>query len=58
MKGKLKIEFQGEEGMDVGGLTREWFLSLSKEIFNANYALFIPTSNGVTFQPSPNSSIN
>eukprot|EP00828_Plagiopyla_frontata_P016612 TRINITY_DN2178_c0_g1_i2.p1 TRINITY_DN2178_c0_g1~~TRINITY_DN2178_c0_g1_i2.p1 ORF type:complete len:678 (+),score=133.34 TRINITY_DN2178_c0_g1_i2:1511-3544(+) len=58
MKGKLKIEFQGEEGMDVGGLTREWFLQLSKEVFNANYSLFIPTSNGVTFQPSPNSSIN
>lgn len=30
MKGKLRIEFQGEEGMDVGGLTREWFLCLSK----------------------------
>jgi E3 ubiquitin-protein ligase HUWE1 len=30
MFGKLHIEFSGEEGMDAGGLTREWFLLLSK----------------------------
>ena len=30
MHGKLFIEFSGEEGMDAGGLTREWFLLLSK----------------------------
>ncbi len=30
MFGKLFIEFSGEEGMDAGGLTREWFLMLSK----------------------------
>ncbi len=49
MFGKLNIEFSGEEGMDAGGLTREWFLLLSKEIFNPNYALFIPNANGNTF---------
>ncbi len=30
MYGKLHIEFSNEEGMDAGGLTREWFLLLSK----------------------------
>lgn len=30
MQGKLFIQFSGEEGMDAGGLTREWFLLLSK----------------------------
>lgn len=44
--------------MDAGGLTREWFLLLSKEIFNPNYALFLPSANGNTFQPSPHSKIN
>ena len=49
LKGKLNIEFLGEEGLDAGGLIREWFLLLSKEVFNPNYALFKPSSNGNTF---------
>lgn len=55
---KLHIRFQDEEGEDAGGLTREWFLQLSKEIFNPNYALFIPAAHGYAFQPSPYSSVN
>jgi len=39
-------------------LTREWFQLLSKEIFNPNYALFIPSSTGNTYQPSSQSKIN
>ena len=34
------VLFVGEEGQDAGGLLREWFLILSREIFNPNYALF------------------
>jgi E3 ubiquitin-protein ligase HUWE1 len=33
MHGKLHIEFSGEEGMDAGGLSREWFLLLSKVFY-------------------------
>lgn len=40
MKGKLYVHFQGEEGIDAGGLTREWFGILAKEMFNPDYALF------------------
>lgn len=58
LRGKLHIEFRGEEGEDAGGLTREWFLSLSKEIFNPMYALFITSDNHVTYQPSPLSWVN
>lgn len=29
LKGKLTVEFDGEEGIDQGGVTREWFLLLS-----------------------------
>ncbi|EGR28213.1 ubiquitin hect domain family protein [Ichthyophthirius multifiliis] len=58
LKGRLKIEFQDEEGIDAGGLIREWFIILSKEIFNPNYCLFLPSQSGNTFQPNPNSHIN
>ena len=37
----------------TGGLTREWYSVLAREIFNANYALFTSTSDSVTFQPNP-----
>lgn len=58
LRGKLQVEFNGEEGNDAGGLTREWFLHLSKEIFNPNYALFQTSATGETFQPNPHSKIN
>lgn len=40
MRGKLSIVFSGEEAVDAGGVVREWFGILSREIFNPNYALF------------------
>jgi E3 ubiquitin-protein ligase HUWE1 len=40
MRGRLQVNFSGEEGVDAGGLVREWFGILAKEIFNPNYALF------------------
>lgn len=55
---KFHITFDGEEGEDVGGLTREWFMLLSKEIFNPHYALFTPSSTGSTYQPRPDSYVN
>ena len=44
LRGRLQVNFQGEEGIDAGGLTREWYLVLSREIFNPNYALFTPAT--------------
>lgn len=58
MRGRLHVTFHNEEGVDAGGLTREFFGILGKEIFNPNYALFTSTEDGATFQPNPNSSIN
>ncbi|OXA58661.1 E3 ubiquitin-protein ligase Nedd-4 [Folsomia candida] len=40
LKTKLWVEFEGEPGLDYGGLTREWFFYLSKEMFNPYYGLF------------------
>lgn len=42
----------------TGGLTREWFICLSKEIFNPNYNLFVPSNTSNTYQPSPRSSLD
>ncbi|XP_021934892.1 E3 ubiquitin-protein ligase Nedd-4 isoform X2 [Zootermopsis nevadensis] len=39
-KTKLWVEFEGEVGLDYGGLAREWFFLLSKEMFNPYYGLF------------------
>jgi hypothetical protein len=58
LRGRLQITFVDEEGVDAGGLSREFFAILAKEMFNPNYALFMSTEDGCTFQPNPNSSIN
>lgn len=58
IRGKLNIKFQDEEGIDAGGVQREWYNELSKEIFNPNYALFIPAAHGYAYQPSPFSTVN
>lgn len=55
---ELNISFNGEEGIDAGGLTREWYTLLSRELFQSEYALFTKTKDGVTFQPDPRSSVN
>jgi hypothetical protein len=34
LKSKIRVEFTGERGQDVGGLTRDFFIELSKEMFN------------------------
>eukprot|EP01125_Pyxidicula_operculata_P002324 TRINITY_DN12211_c0_g1_i1.p1 TRINITY_DN12211_c0_g1~~TRINITY_DN12211_c0_g1_i1.p1 ORF type:complete len:473 (+),score=88.07 TRINITY_DN12211_c0_g1_i1:162-1580(+) len=47
---RLFIKFHGEEGLDYGGMSREWFLSLSEEILNPELHLFVRSSNGYRFQ--------
>ena len=57
--GKLNIRFHGEEGVDAGGVTREWFQVLSRQMFNPDYALFVPVaSDRTTFHPNKNSYFN
>ncbi|XP_007894931.2 probable E3 ubiquitin-protein ligase HECTD2 [Callorhinchus milii] len=40
LKKKLKVTFVGEAGLDMGGLTKEWFLLLIRQIFQADYGMF------------------
>ncbi|ORX45978.1 hypothetical protein BCR36DRAFT_332465 [Piromyces finnis] len=56
---KLNVRFAEEEGVDVGGITREWFSALARQMFNPDYALFKPSAvDRVTYQPNRNSWIN
>ena len=54
----LMVAFDGEEGIDEGGLTREWYGLLTREIFRPHYEMFAPTGDGVTFQINPASARN
>merc|ERR1712142_1129545 len=58
-KNRFYVVFEGEEGQDAGGLLREWYLIISREIFNPMYALW-STSPGdrVTYTPNPASYCN
>lgn len=39
-KNRFFVVFEEEEGQDAGGLLREWYTIISREIFNPMYALF------------------
>ncbi|KAJ8571412.1 hypothetical protein ON010_g5424 [Phytophthora cinnamomi] len=58
LRRKLHISFTGEEGIDAGGVTREWYMILAREMFNPNYVLFTSAADSPTFQPNPLSYVN
>lgn len=45
MRKRWKVEFLGEPGLDVGGLTREWFELVSEQIFDPDFGLWLPSIN-------------
>ncbi|GAA5900461.1 uncharacterized protein JCM6883_002851 [Sporobolomyces salmoneus] len=59
LKKRLMITFRGEEGVDFGGVSREFFFLLSHAVFDPSYCLFEPTEKGdYTLQINANSGIN
>lgn len=40
IKKGLRIEFRGEEGVDAGGLRKEWFQLLVRDVFNPDHGEF------------------
>jgi hypothetical protein len=53
------LTFKGEEGLDYGGVAREWFFLLSHEVLNPMYCLFQYTSkDNYCLQINPASYIN
>ncbi|KAF9956587.1 hypothetical protein BGZ65_002580 [Modicella reniformis] len=56
---KLSVRFFGEEGVDGGGVTREWFQVLARQMFNPDYALFkTSAADKLTYQPNRASWVN
>ena len=53
-RSRFQIKFEGEIGIDAGGLKREWLSLLSKELFNPDNMLFINAASG-TYTINPNS---
>ncbi|KAF9632248.1 HECT domain-containing protein [Lasiodiplodia theobromae] len=41
IKKGLRVQFVGEEGIDAGGLRKEWFLMLVRELFDPNHGMFV-----------------
>ncbi|KAL0088811.1 hypothetical protein J3Q64DRAFT_1731742 [Phycomyces blakesleeanus] len=54
LKKSLRIEFIGEEGVDAGGLRKEWFLLLVRSLFDPQYGMFTydEDSNLCWFNPA------
>lgn len=58
LKARLWVEFEGEKGLDYGGVAREWFFLMSKEMFNPYYGLFeYSATDNYTLQINPNSGL-
>lgn len=56
IRSPLRVTFSGEDGVDAGGVTREWYQVMSREMFNPAISLFESTPQGSsTYQPNPNS---
>lgn len=59
LRRRLFITFRGEEGLDYGGIAREWFFLLSHEVLNPMYCLFeYAGKNNYSLQINPASSVN
>ncbi|KXX73866.1 putative E3 ubiquitin-protein ligase HECTD2 [Madurella mycetomatis] len=55
IKKGLKINFKGEEGVDAGGLRKEWFLLLVREVFNPDHGMFLYDEDSQYCYFNPNS---
>ncbi|KAI8247107.1 putative E3 ubiquitin-protein ligase [Colletotrichum sp. SAR 10_77] len=55
IKKGLRIVFKGEEGLDAGGLKKEWFLLLVREVFNPDHGMFIYDEDSQFCYFNPNS---
>lgn len=59
LRRRLYIIFRGEEGLDYGGVAREWFFTVSHEVLNPMYCLFeYANKNNYSLQINPASYVN
>lgn len=59
LRKRLMVKFRREEGLDYGGVAREWFYLLSHEMLNPYYGLFQYSREDIyTLQINPDSGVN
>ncbi|XP_037074033.1 LOW QUALITY PROTEIN: E3 ubiquitin-protein ligase SMURF1-like [Pollicipes pollicipes] len=59
LRKRLMVKFRGEEGLDYGGVAREWLYLLSHEMLNPYYGLFQYSRDDIyTLQINANSDVN
>ncbi|EGX93166.1 ubiquitin-protein ligase (Hul4), putative [Cordyceps militaris CM01] len=55
IKKGLRIKFRGEEGIDGGGLRKEWFQLVIRDVFNPDYGMFLYDEDSKFCYFNPNS---
>jgi len=55
LKKELKVSFVGEEAIDEGGVKKEWFQLIIREIFNEKYGMFVLNEKTRTYWFNGNS---
>ena len=55
LKKQLVVEFDSEQGIDEGGLSKEFFQLIIEEIFDPDYGMFIHCSESHTYWFNPSS---
>jgi len=59
LRKRLMVKFKDEDGLDYGGIAREWLYLLSQEMFNPYYGLFQYSKDSqYTLEINPDSGIN
>ena len=59
LKKKLMVKFKTEDGLDYGGIAREWLHLLSRQMLNPYYGLFqYSRDDAYTLQINPHSAVN
>lgn len=48
LKKQLVVEFEGEQGVDEGGVSKEFFQLIVEAIFNADYGMFTQQPDSLT----------
>ena len=46
LKKPLKVSFDSEEGIDEGGVRKEFFQLITAQLLAPEYALFVPSNDG------------
>ena len=54
LRKRLKVTFVGEEGIDSGGLTKDWYLQIGRELSRREAGIFVRTDAGeLELNPEP-----